>query len=62
MIRTAKEQHLVTREARVWRDQLRRGVVRRLSDTEAITLAHLLDELQHAVAHQLTFPASDGGR
>jgi len=61
MIRTAKEQQLVTRRAREWRDQLRHGV-RRLSDTEAADLAHCLDELQHAVAHQITYPAPKGGR
>jgi hypothetical protein len=60
MIRTAHEQQIVTRHARQWRDKLMR--LRRLSDTEAADLAHCLDELQHAVSHQITFPAPKGWR
>jgi hypothetical protein len=60
MIRTAHEQQIVCREARTWRDKLKR--LRRLSDTEAADLAHCLDELQHAVSHQITYPAPKGGR
>lgn len=62
MIRTAHEQALVTRHARQWRDKLQRGLLRRLSDDERADLAHLLDELQYAVANDITYPASTGGR
>lgn len=62
MIRTPHEQQIVCREARTWRDKLRRGLLRRLSDSEQYDLAQLLDELQHAVAHQITYPAPKGGR
>ena len=56
MIRTAKEQALSTRRAREWRDRLTKHGYRRLTDDQAYELARCLDELQHAVAHQLTFP------
>lgn len=62
MIRTQREQQIVTKRARDWRDKLRRGLLRRLSDDERADLAHLLDELQHAVAHDITYPAPKGGR
>lgn len=61
MIRTQREQQIVTKRARDWRDKLRRGLLRRLSDDERADLAHCLDELQHAVAHQISFPASQEG-
>lgn len=61
MIRTPREQQIVTKRARDWRDKLRRGLLRRLSDDERADLAHVLDELQHAVAHQLTFPTPKEG-
>jgi len=51
MIRTANEQAMATRRAREWRDQLRRGAVRQLCTSEALELAHVLDELQHFVQH-----------
>lgn len=56
MIRTAEQQQIVTRHARQWVQKLRRGLLRRLSTDEQHDLAQLLDELQHAVSHQITYP------
>ncbi len=44
---------MVTGKARRWRDTLKHAPLLKLSAGERADLMHILDELQHAVDHQL---------
>ena len=53
MINTKEEARMVTGKARRWRDTLKHAPLLKLSAGERADLMHILDELQHAVDHQL---------
>lgn len=53
MINTKEEARTVTSRARRWRDTLKHAPLVKLSAGERAELMHILDELQHAVDHQL---------
>lgn len=53
MIANQHEAKLIAQRARRWRDTMKHAPLVKLSTGEKADLMHILDELQHAVEHQL---------